>query len=152
MTKETYVIEILDFAISNEMDSIQFYTDLSKTADKSYMKELFEQFAGEEKGHKKKLESVKKDRLLVPAAEKIMDLKISDYLIDIEPHPEMTYQEALIIAMKREKAAFKLYTNLSASVTDENVKHLFLFLYQMNNLFQVDIYLNHNHPKAIEPS
>ena len=128
MTRDAYIDEILNFAISKEEDSIQFYTYLAETVDKPYMKEMFKQVASEEKGHRAKLEAVKKERLLIPEAEKIMDLKISDYLVDIEPHPEMGYQEALIVAMKREKAAFKLYTDLSSAATDENVKQLFLFL------------------------
>ena len=130
MTKEAHSEEILDFAISKEEESIQFYTDLAKTSDKAYMKELFEQFAGEEKGHKKKLEGVKEGRLLIPDADSIMDLRISDYLVDIEPYPEMTYQEALIVAMKREKAAFKLYTFLADIADTSELSDLFKGLAQ----------------------
>ncbi len=43
---------------------------------------------------------------------------------------EMTYQDALLIAIKKEKAAFKLYTDLAKSSDDENVKHLFESLAQ----------------------
>ena len=34
----------------------------------------------------------------------IQDIKIGDYLTDVEPHEGMSYQEALIVAMKKEKA------------------------------------------------
>ena len=62
--------------------------------------------------------------------EKIMDLKISDYMVDVEPGPEMDYQQVLIVSMKREKAAYKLYMDLSESTTNENVRNMFLFLAQ----------------------
>ena len=78
MTRDAYIVEILNFAISKEEDSIQFYTYLAETVDKPYMKEMFKQVAGEEKGHRAKLESVKKERLLIPAAKKLW---ISRFLI-----------------------------------------------------------------------
>ena len=45
--------------------------------------------------------------------EKVKDMKIADYLVDVAPKPDMTYAEALILAMKKEKKAFRLYTFLS---------------------------------------
>ena len=37
----------------------------------------------------------------------------------------MTYQEALILAMKREKAAYKLYMKLSEIAPNDNLKKVF---------------------------
>ena len=130
MTEPTSVNEILDFAISKEEEAYQFYTELANTMEKPHMRLIFEEFAGEEKKHKEKLEAVKNDRLFVPAPDKITDLKISDYLVDVEPTTEMEYQDALIVAMKREKASFKLYTNLAETTDNENVRNMFLFLAQ----------------------
>ena len=42
----------------------------------------------------------------------------------------MTYQDALILAMKKEKYAFKLYTNLADYAKAENLKNIFLMLAQ----------------------
>ena len=42
----------------------------------------------------------------------------------------MDYQSALVLAMKREKAAFRLYTALAAKVDDEALRELFLRLAQ----------------------
>lgn len=42
----------------------------------------------------------------------------------------MTYQEALILAMKKEKAAFKLYHTLAAKAPNEDIKSIFLALAQ----------------------
>ena len=78
------------------------------------MREVFQQFAKEEVRHKTRLTSIKETKVFEVSQEKIADLKLSDYLVPVKATPEMTYQDALILAMKREKAAYKLYNNLAA--------------------------------------
>ncbi len=124
------VDEVLDFAIGNEEEAAKFYRDLSEKVEKAWMKKVFLDFAKEEEGHKKKLEAVKSGKILAGAPGKVLDLKIGDYLTDAEPSPNMDYQDALIIAMKAEKAAFKLYSDLAEASEDENLKNIFLSLAQ----------------------
>lgn len=121
---------VLDFAIKNEQDASDFYTELASKMEKPYMKQAFESFAAEERGHKAKLESVKNGNIAKLAKTKVLDLKIGDYLVEQKPSATMDYQSALILAMKQEKAAFRLYTDLAASTDDENVRDLFLGLAQ----------------------
>ena len=121
---------ILDFAITNEEEAYEFYSKLADTMENPVTSRIFKDFSEEELGHKKKLLDVKKNNLLVAATEKVMDLKIGDYTVKEAPIPTMTYQDALILAMKKEKAAFRLYMNLSEKVDDSNLKNLFLFLAQ----------------------
>ncbi len=124
------VDEILDFAIGKEEEAAQFYTSLARQTGKSWMRQVFEDFAGEERGHKAKLEAIKQGKLLMPAAEKVMDLKIADYLTDVEASPDLDYQDALILAMKQEKAAFKLYSDLAAATDDDTLRATLLTLAQ----------------------
>ena len=121
---------ILDFAIQEEHEAADFYMELAGKMDKPWMKELFEDFSAEERGHKQKLLSVKRGERLLPAAEKVTDLKLADYLVDVEPSEEMGYQDALILAMKKEKAAFKLYTDLAAAAKEKDIKESLLSLAQ----------------------
>lgn len=94
------------------------------------MKEVFQDFALEEAGHREKLLRVQEgDHHLLSTAE-VPDLKIGDYLVDAEPAANMTTQSALILAMKKEKAAFKLYMDLSKRMNDDNYRTLFLMLAQ----------------------
>lgn len=123
------VEDILDFAIESEQQAVDFYRELAQKASKPEVRELFEEYALEEVGHKKKLEAVKAGNTLRPVEGKIIDLKIGDYLVDIEPNPNLDYQSALVIAMKREKAAFRLYSELAARV-DGEMRELFLRLAQ----------------------
>lgn len=124
------VDEALDFAIDREVESHQFYTELAAKAEKPWMAAVFEGFAKEELGHKAKLEGVKKGNLLKPAEKKITDLKIADYLVDVDPSGDLDYQQALIVAMKKEKAAFRLYTDIAAAMTDPGLRETFQALAQ----------------------
>jgi rubrerythrin len=122
--------KILDFAIGKEEEAAAFYRDLAAKMDRPLMREVFESFAEEEMGHKAKLEAVKEGHKLVLSEQKTTDLKIGDHLIEPEPGDINTYQDALIVAMRAEKAAFKLYTDLAEAADDANIKELFLTLAQ----------------------
>ena len=124
------VEDILDFAIEQEEEAAAFYTELATNAKKAWMKTVFVQFAKEEIGHKNKLLYVKKGGVLKPTEGKVMDLKIGDYLVDVEANPNMEYQDALIVAMKKEKAAFRLYSDIAAQAEDEALRDTFLALAQ----------------------
>ena len=124
------VDEVLDFAIGQEQQAFQFYTDLSARMDRPWMSEIFKGFAQEELGHKRKLEDIKIGKKLLPSQSKVLDLKIGDYLIDVEPTEEMDYQQALIVAMKKEKKAFKMYNDLAGVVDDGSLQAVFLSLAQ----------------------
>ena len=117
--------ELLDFAIQGEQEAHDFYMDLAERVERPAMKKLLTQFAREELGHKAKLEGIKKGARSFAPAKKVVDLKIGDYLVDVDPTATLTYQNALILAMKRERAAFRLYTDLAAHAEDAEVKQIF---------------------------
>ena len=50
--------------------------------------------------------------------------------MDVRPSGELDYQDALILAMKREEAAFSLYTHLSKLAADKELKRIFTALAQ----------------------
>ena len=120
---------VLDFAIDKEIEANQFYVGLAKKMKNPAMRQVFTAFANEELGHKAKLEAIKRGQKIQPAAE-VADLRIADYLVDVEPGPDMSYQDALVLAMKNEKAAFRLYVDLADEVQDKDLKAIFLALAQ----------------------
>ncbi|MBN1553061.1 ferritin family protein [bacterium] len=124
------VDDILDYAIQREIEAYEFYTELAGKLDNPAMRKLFEGFAGEEKGHKAKLESIKADKSLVPAQKEVLSLNMADYMVDVEVTPDISYQDALIVAMKKEKAAFRLYTDLAASTDNAAIRTIFKVLAQ----------------------
>ncbi len=122
--------ELINFAIGEEEAAAAFYKALAVKMDRSWMKEIFEQFAREEEGHKAKLLRIKSGELPAPPLQKVIDLKIGDYLVDVELSAEMDYQEALIVAMKKEKEAFRMYSDLASVSDDDRVRDLLLSLAQ----------------------
>ncbi|MFO7924544.1 MAG: ferritin family protein [Bacteroidales bacterium] len=128
MKQFSSVDDILDFAIGLEQDAVDFYKELAKNALTPDMKKVFEQFAREEIGHKARLTEVREHGLYETENHKIADLQIADYLVSIKPSPGMSYRDALVLAMKREKAAFKLYTDLSERAPNQDMRSLFLSL------------------------
>jgi rubrerythrin len=74
--------------------------------------------------HEKKLHEVKKGKLMLSDELKVKDMKISDYSVDVKVEPAMNYQDALLLAMKKEKASYRLYTTLAHVALDPKVKEI----------------------------
>jgi rubrerythrin len=119
---------ILNFAINAEQEAVEFYTGLANKASNPEMKEVFEDFAREEMKHKARLMNIKQTGIMESSHEKVLDLKMADYLVSVPVSPDMSYQDALVVAMKKEKAAFKLYMTLSTRTDVAELKELFLSL------------------------
>ncbi len=128
MKKFKNIDKILDFAIGEEQAAVELYTSLAENFSSSEIKEIFLDFAKEEISHKAKLTAIKENSLFDLKPEAVTDLKISDYMVSVEPSPKMTYAEALVFAMKKEKAAFKLYTKLAERAPNADIKNVFLSL------------------------
>jgi rubrerythrin len=128
MDKFKSVDEILDFAINSEQEAVEFYSGLANNAKNSEMKAVFEDFAREEMKHKARLMDIKETGIMLSSKEKVVDLKVADYVVSVEVSPDMPYSDALIVAMKKEKAAFKLYMALSNRAENSELKDLFLSL------------------------
>ncbi len=124
------VEEILDFAVSKEEEAAEFYSGLANQMERPAMRDVFKEFANEERRHKAKLQEIKRDKLLAPAAQKVMNLKIAEQLSDVKPSSDLDYQQALTLAMKREKASFKLYSDLASATEDEALRNTMLALAQ----------------------
>ena len=123
--------DALAMAIKDEIRAANLYASLAKRSRNKEIQKVFEQFSKEEMGHKKKLEKIKAGGKVVVQPKDIQDLKIGDYVVEVNTsRDDLSYQEALIVAMKEEKAAFRLYTDLAARTTDPDVKKTFLMLAQ----------------------
>lgn len=129
MEKFNSTDEILDFAINAEQEAINFYSDLYGRAPNDSMKEAYREFILEEKSHRDKLKKLKAEGSLSEIKlSRVTDLKISDYIVEKQIHDNMDYQESLVVAMLREKAAYKLYTDLGEMTDNPDLKKMFKFL------------------------
>jgi rubrerythrin len=118
--------DILDFAIAREQSAVDFYTGLYSKVENEEMKETFLRFAKHEMGHKALLMKVKKEGVFTIIPGKITDIKIADYIVAEETEPEkLSYPDALVLAMKRERSAYDLYKKLSISTDNPIYTTLF---------------------------
>jgi len=122
------VNEILTFAMEQEQKAIEFYTHLAENSRSDDMKKVFEEFAKEEISHKARLNQIQIDGIMTLTEEKVHDLKIADYTVVKETEGNLTYEEALKLAMSQEKAAFRLYTALSERVENSELRKIFQLL------------------------
>lgn len=120
--------DVLDFAIGEEQAAVEFYMNLAELSKNEEIKKIFQEFAEEEMKHKAKLMEVKVNGATVFGTVSILDMKLSDYLVDVKPAPDMSYEQALILAMKKEKAAFKLYTALANRAKQPEMQEMFRHL------------------------
>jgi len=120
------VNDVLDFAIEREQEAVDFYNDLAGQTDNASLKKVLTAFADVERGHKTKLQAAKLNEVVLSGSnDDVVDLKIGDYLIDVQPGPDMSFQDALVVAIKREKAAMDLYADLAGLVSDSDLQTLF---------------------------
>lgn len=131
MTDHSSIEAVLDHAIAMEQAAVDLYLQLAGKVNNETMKKVFESFAQEERGHRAKLEAVKAGKRPVTGAlEPVQDLRIADYVNDVELGEDPSYADVLVFAMKQEKQAFRLYTDLADRASDPEIKQLFQELAQ----------------------
>ncbi len=122
--------EILDFAIGEEEKAAAFYAGLAARTEDGTLRKLLLSYEAEELQHKAKLLAVKAGEIPLEVRAAVLDLRISDYVVEVEASPEMDYQTALIAVIQREKAAIRLYQDLAAKVHGTKLESVFLALAQ----------------------
>jgi rubrerythrin len=60
--------------------------------------------------------------------EPVPNLRISDYLVDVEFKADLSYADILRTAMKMEERSLKLYTDMKESNKDKDLNKLFTLL------------------------
>jgi rubrerythrin len=126
--------EILDFAIDKENEAAEFYSHLSREEPFSGSVKMFEDFAREERKHQKMLAEFKTKGITASASDYrfkwITDIKRSNYVVDLDYQKGMGYNEILMLAMKREEKALKLYNEFLEQADTDESKKLFKILCQ----------------------
>lgn len=123
------VDEVLDFAISREIDAQAFYVKLAGLVENPKMVKFLSDLALEELGHKEKLEALKAGKGEI-GEQDVGELDIVDYVKDVVTHSKMSYTDLLVVAMKKEETSRKLYADLAATVQQQELKNIFLKLAQ----------------------
>jgi rubrerythrin len=120
--------EILDFAVKREEEAARAYADLQSRTRSQSLKKLLAELENDEKRHKELLLGLTGVQPSSLTVSRVPDLKISDYLIAEPASGDMTFQDLLILAAKKEQKAVDLYGELRGLVSDTEHKKLFEFL------------------------
>ena len=120
--------DVIKFAIAREEDAVEAYGSMSEKAKSPGLKELLLELQEEEKNHKKLLVELTPKRIASLKPESVIDLKISDYLVEEPVGAEMNFQDLLIFAAKKEQSAVELYTKLKNSTYDADLQKLFDYM------------------------
>jgi rubrerythrin len=127
MEKERFD-EVIQFAIDSEQEAVDAYTTASDVVKRKNIKEMLLGLADQERMHKRRLESIDRERVTGASIVSVPDLKIADYMDEVTIAADMDYQDILVVAMKREEKAHNLYTTLASNTDDAELKKLFQLL------------------------
>ena len=120
--------QVIEFAIQREEEAVKAYGDMVEMAETPGLKTLLAELQNEERNHKKLLQDLTEERVESLKVKDVIDLKISDYLVEEPASADMNFQDLLILAAKKEQMAVELYSSLAKQAGQEEIKKLFEFL------------------------
>lgn len=118
---------VIEFAISKEQEAAGLYEQYYEIVQSAAGKTLLKEMARMEREHERILKEIIErgiDRLALPQ-DKIEDLHVSDYLVDVELRNDSPIEDVFIFAIKAEQKAADLYARLAEFQADPQTKALF---------------------------
>ena len=142
------VYEVLEFAIDRESEANQFYLALAEHVADENIRSMFLELAEEELEHKSRIElELIKEGKTTDLDRKVPDFKIPELVgldtVD-EPKADISYQEALTIAIQKEDTAVRVYYSLSRVVDDPASREVLLALIQEEAKHKLRFELEYN--------
>ncbi len=132
MDTSTSVEAIIKRAIVLEDESANMYLAAAGGAKNAPIRKRLEEMAAQEQGHKAKLEEILAGNvrwaIRRAKAEPVQDLRLSDHLEAKPLDADADYQDVLLMAARREKAAYDFYMAMSEFVDDKLIKNVFEML------------------------
>jgi len=123
--------DIIEFAIAGEIEAQEFYQAAANKVNDPYLKEMFERFVKDEKGHEKILKSILSTDRINQYFNESTDYKVSETVDKPRLSTDMKPADAIALAMKNEEEAMKQYTELAEACSDTKQKEVFLDLAAM---------------------
>jgi rubrerythrin len=135
--------DILKFSISKERASIKFYQDLLRHLADSTTQSLFELLIQKEQKHVEALQlEIEKLGLTVDTdTEKLDSTFLWDERLETDGSvAQMSFVDTLLLAIQKERAAFRLYAKLLATVKDEELGEVLMELAEeeMRHVLQLE--------------
>ena len=129
MTQELKSLsEIIEYAISKEREAQATYSEVAEKARHPSSRTMLAEMAEAEEAHEKALRDLDVSKLPEMPAEKTEDLRIAEFLKEVELKPDSDFQEIIIYAIKREEVARDFYDALAKDCENPDAKKLFELL------------------------
>lgn len=123
--------EILEDAIEREIDAQQFYRDAAGRMQDSFLRELFTEFASEEKKHENILAGFLEAMPESLPFDESRNYRVAETVGSPEVSEQMKPADAFALAMKKEEEAMNQYTVLADGCTDPEQERVFRSLAAM---------------------
>jgi len=140
--------DVVEFAKDREQQAQDFYLQCIELSKHKGLKDFFREMAEEEAKHLRMLQELDLSQTEAIQSDNTEDLQLSDFLVDVHFKRDMSYQEALIMAMKKEEKAHRFYSAWSKRCSKEQTTEVFRMLAQeelkhkrkIEEIYDSDIY------------
>ncbi len=127
------IADLLHFAISREQASKRFYLDMALRMKDTNTRNILEVIAAQEEKHEEalKLEVLKQGLTLSPDFDASVPAAVYDWHKTLMKDPDtanMSYIDALAMAIDKERASFQLYTQMIGMTQDMELRRMLLEL------------------------
>jgi rubrerythrin len=129
----TDIKDIIQMAISREVESYTFYRSVSDKVKDVNLKKLFNELAGEETKHRQFLEGLLTKNVQELHITGAKDYKVGDSIATPKLSMDLKPIDGLVLAIKKELEAMQMYTQLANSTSDFVQKSLFQNLAAMES-------------------
>ena len=115
MVTQLTLKEVLERAVRKEVESQLLYTSLSEKMSDEAARDAFQELARQEQRHQDLLERYSRGELKEGALNggQVVDYKIAEHLEQPDISPDMTLQDAFLLASNREKVSHEFYLGLA---------------------------------------
>jgi rubrerythrin len=137
--------EVIELAITREVQAAEFYMGLADRIETPAMKSLFENMAEEELRHKARLElEMMKEGLVARTIGRLFEVDTPDYAEQLAVDADIEYMGALSLAIRKERRSFRFYAELAGVVTEEHMHDVLLELAEEESRHLVQFEMEYN--------
>lgn len=115
----------ISFAMDQEKKARNFYLSCMERAINPGVRAFFKELAAEEAAHLKLLQETRLTDADTLAPSDVADYHLTEFMVDVQFTPEITYQEALVMAMKKEEKAYLFYSAWQGRCASEKISNVF---------------------------
>jgi rubrerythrin len=127
MGEANTVGELIELAITREIQAAEFYTTLAGRVTNPAIRSLLRRLAEEELAHKGKLElELVKEGYVATTAGKLIGVDLPDYTAELKVGPSVEHKDVLAVAIRKERRSFRFYTLLIGVVPEGSVREVCL--------------------------